>query len=196
MTYSAIVPPPLQQANALAAEEQKTGVTGEYISASPSRRGSKAGGRFQRRLEEASAEVVAESAAAPQIAAAAEGEAVTGGACLSSSRAAAELCQGESTKTAKIWSDDQLKSAAASSRSAGDGGTRQRWTPAEDRRLECLVRECVFDFDLVAARFSSAGDVGCGDGGKSHDVYIFSLMMMLLSVHDCLNDFLSSVQDL
>lgn len=154
------------------------GVAGEGVGASPSRGGSKATGRFQRRLDEASAEVAAESAAAPRIAFAAAGETETGEACLSGGGATAGGLGGEWTKTMKkTWSDDQLQTAAASSH-GGDGGPRQ-WTPPEDRKLERLVRECVFDFDLVAARFSSAGDVDCGGRGESHHVYS-SLMMMLL----------------
>ena len=173
------VPPPLPppalvlQANALGVEEQKmgAGVDGEgmmSVSGSPPRRGSRASaGRFQRRLEEASAEVAAESAAAPRIAtAAAVGEAQTREACLYSGGGAAAggLLGGESRGTTrKTWGEhDQLETG-----DPGDDGPLKQWTPREDGRLKRLVRECVFDFDLVAARFSSAGDADYGgDGGE------------------------------
>lgn len=148
---------------------------GEGISGSPPRRGSKAAGRFQRRLEEASAEVAAESATAPQIVAAAAGETETAVARLSSGGgASADGLRGGSTKTAvsKTWEDDQLQAAAPLARSTGDDGARKRWAMREDRRLERLVRECVFDFDLVAAQFFSGGDVGDGDGGEGDGVLV------------------------
>lgn len=174
-------PPPrlLLQANALGAGEEKTGVGGGegIIKAhvSPYRHGSKASGRFQRRLEEASAEVAAESAAAPRIAVAAAGETETGEACLSGGGGgrggtAGSGLGGESTsKTMK----ETISWGAHDDLLPGDGNgpdKSQEWTPGEDGRLERLVRECVFDFDLVAARFSSAGDRGYDDGGEGGDV--------------------------
>eukprot|EP00752_Nemacystus_decipiens_P009461 g8459.t1 len=155
----------IRRANSMVAEEEKTGFgggEGMSVIASPSRgRSNAAAGRFQRRLEEASAEVVAELAAAPRIAVAATaGEPETkGGACLSGGRAAAGgILIGQSTKKT-TWGDDLPPGAW--------GDQKMGWTPREDRRLERLVRECVFDFDLVAARFSSAGDVdSCGDGAS------------------------------
>lgn len=173
--------PPLRlQANGPGVEEEKMGVgVGEGLGVGPSRRGggsAKATGRFQRRLEEASAEVAAESAAAPRIAvAAAAGEEAKTGEARLSGGGGATACglAGESTKTMKkkTWGDDddhhQLDTVAVAA--PVGGGRQERWTPREDRRLERLVRECVFDFDLVAARFSSsssAGDVNRGDGGE------------------------------
>lgn len=157
------------------------GGEGMSVSGSPSRRGSSksAAGRFQRRLEEASAEVAAESAAAPRIAAAAAaGRTETGEAYPLSGAgggaAAGGLLAGGSTKTTKkTWGDDQLETGAPRG-----GGSEKQWTPREDRRLESLVRECVFDFDLVAARFSSAGDMDCcGDGGEGDDDLVRSPML-------------------
>lgn len=113
-------------------EEEKLGGVGDQdggrrsrTSNSPSRyRG------FQRRLEEASAEVSAESATATQIV----------------------------STTAR---GDTAAAAATVERRRGSGGGgggsgRRGWTVREDRVLERLVRECVFDFDLVAARISSS----------------------------------------
>lgn len=91
---------------------------------------------FQRRLAEASAEVSAESAAATQIA---------------------------STTNA----GDAAAAAVKRRGGGGSGGSgRRRWTEWEDRVLERLVRECVFDFDLVAARISSSVVDGDRDEGE------------------------------
>lgn len=140
------------------------GVGGEGMSGNLSRRGSQAAGRFQRRLEEASAEVAAESSAAPRIAVAAAGGSESDAASRLGGGATAGSFGGKSAETAKTtWGDDQPETAP------GAGGSEIQWTPPEDRMLERLVRECVFDFDLVAARFSSTGDVGHRERGEGDD---------------------------
>ncbi|CAM9251680.1 unnamed protein product, partial [Scytosiphon promiscuus] len=151
----------LEQANLVGVQERKTASDGGCESTpwspsnSPSRRVGKGGSgrRFQRRLEEASAEVSAEAAASPQIV-----------------HAAGAARRGTKHPQKADRSDKVPASSGAStgklSGDCGEGrGHRRRWTTGEDRRLGRLVRELEFDFDLVAARFSSAtaGDA-CGGG--------------------------------
>lgn len=121
------------------------------------RGGGAVAGGFQSRLEEASAEVSAEAAASPQIVPATSGQ------------------RGNPTENAQIWRDRGKQApfpeAAEGSGKRDPGGDcgggwsgGRKWTAPKDRALARLVRECEFDFDLVAARFSSA--VTSGDGGE------------------------------
>lgn len=124
---SAWPPSAISQANR---EEQKSGGGGgggggRSTSNSPSRQRG-----FQRRLEEASAEISAESAAAPQIA----------------------------STTTRRDTATTVESRGRGGSGGSGGSVHHGWTVREDRVLEHLVRECVFDFDLVAARISSATD--------------------------------------
>ena len=156
------------QANHSIAEEKAGGgdaaaaARGAEVGGSPPRRGDKAGRTFQRRLEEASAEAYAESAAAPQIAAAtgvtrAEEWGENNG--LSCGVAVAGGIGRESTEA--------MKGVDRQPTGGGGDGVHGGWTEWEDGRLKRLVRECVFDFDLVAARLSSPAAAVDGDGGES-----------------------------
>ncbi|CAN0220963.1 unnamed protein product [Ectocarpus sp. 12 AP-2014] len=152
----------LQEANLLGGHEEKTPracVWSPPGSPSRHRGGGAVAGGFQRRLEEASAEISAEAAASPQIVAA------TGG---------PRGSPAENTQQTQRHRGEQVPFPGATKGSGkcdpgggvgvGWSGGRQ-WTTSKDRALARLVRECEFDFDLVAARFSSAivGDDGGGE---------------------------------
>ncbi|CAM9262435.1 unnamed protein product [Ectocarpus sp. 4 AP-2014] len=149
----------LEEANLHGAQEEKTpGVCVWSPPGSPSRHrdGGAVAGGFQRRLEEASAEVSAEAAASPQIVPA-------------TSRPRGNPA--ENTQQTQRHRQEQVPVPGATEGfgkcnpgggvGGGWSGVRQ-WTVSKDRSLARLVRECEFDFDLVAARFSSA--VASGDG--------------------------------
>ncbi|CAM9745117.1 unnamed protein product, partial [Ectocarpus sp. 13 AM-2016] len=154
----------LEEANLLRGHEEKTPracVWSPPGSPSRHRGGGAVAGGFQRRLEEASAEVSAEAAASPQIVAATSGP---------------RGCPAENTQQTQRHRGEQVPFPGATEGSGkcdpgggvggGWSGGRQ-WTASKDRALARLVRECEFDFDLVAARFSSA--IAGGDGGGEEE---------------------------
>ncbi|CAM9464194.1 unnamed protein product [Ectocarpus sp. 6 AP-2014] len=158
----------LEEANFHGAQEEKTlGACVWSPPGSPSRhRGSGGGGAvaggFQRRLEEASVEVSAEAAALPQIVTATSGPRGN---------------PAENTQQTRRHRGEQVPFPGATEGSGkcdpggGVGGGRsggRQWTASRDRALARLVRECEFDFDLVAARFPSC--VASGDGGEEEAI--------------------------
>lgn len=187
--FVSLTPPPCLviswkcQANLHGGQEEKTpGACVWSPPGSPSRHrgGGAVAGGFQRRparLEEALAEVSAEAAASPQIVTDTSGPRGN---------------PAENTQQPQRHRGEQVPFPGATEGSGkcdpgggiggGWSGGRQ-WTASKDRALARLVRECEFDFDLVAARFSSA--IASGDGGGEGDISLLSVVVVVVWVVYC-----------
>ncbi|CAN0037672.1 unnamed protein product [Ectocarpus fasciculatus] len=156
----------LEEANLHCAQEEKApGACVWSPPGSPPRYRGDGGitGGFQRRLEEASAEVSAEAAASPQI--------VTATTTSGPRGSPAENTQTQRDRGEQVTFPGATEGSGKCDPGGGDSGgwgRGRQWTAPNDRVLARLVRECEFDFDLVAARFSSA--VASGDDGEEKTI--------------------------